>query len=565
VWHKQKRVSCIYMLKQFALIICILFSGTVSAQNSKSTADNYFEISKNLDIYYALFKEVNQLYVDPIQPGQMVKNSVDAMLNKLDPYTNYITEDDIEEYRFQTTGKYGGIGSGLRKLNGYLVIDEPLENGPIAKSGIKSGDAILEIDGKSVKGFEVEDVSKLVKGSPNTPITLKMRNGSTNAEFTKTINREEISINNVSNPTLLGANKEYAYVKLTQFTERATLNVKNALDSLKKLNPSLKGVILDLRFNPGGLLDEGVGLCNLFIPRDQLVVSTKGKVEEWVKDYKTKNLSWDENIPLAVLVNKGSASASEIVAGTIQDLDRGIVVGQKSYGKGLVQTTRNLPFNAKIKVTTAKYYTPSGRCIQALDYSHRNEDGSVGAVADSLKKEFKTKAGRKVYDGGGIDPDIKTSALESHKVVSSLFADGLIFEYGTKYANEHSTIASAKEFKLTDAEVDDFIKWLDTKSFTYKTKTEEALEKVKTQAEKENYLDKIKSQLESMQATVAAEKKQDILKSKKELRKALQADIVARYYYQNGKVANMMADDEDLKEAISILGDGARYSKLLGK
>jgi carboxyl-terminal processing protease len=561
-----KYLSCTSdMLKHLALALSIIIGSTALAQTSKGTTDNYFEISKNLDIYYALFKEVNQLYVDPIQPGQMVKTSVDAMLNKLDPYTNYITEDDIEEYRFQTTGKYGGIGSGLRKLNGYLVIDEPLENGPIAKSGIKSGDIILEIDGKSVKGFEIEDVSKLVKGSPNTPITLKLRNSITNAEFSKTINREEISINNTTNPSLVGSNKEFAYVKLTQFTDRASANIKAALDSLKKANPSIKGVILDLRFNPGGLLDEGVALCNLFIPRDQLVVSTKGKVEEWVKDYKTKSLSWDENIPLAILVNKGSASASEIVAGTIQDLDRGVVIGQRSYGKGLVQTTRNLPFNAKIKVTTAKYYTPSGRCIQALDYSHRNEDGSVGAVADSLKKEFKTKIGRKVFDGGGIDPDIKTSTLESHKVVSALYSDGLIFEYGTKYASEHNTIAAPKDFKLTDADVEDFIKWLDTKTFTYKTKTEDALDKVKTQAEKENYLDKIKTQLESLQAIVAAEKKQDLLKSKRELRKALQADIVSRYYYQTGKVANMMNDDEELKEAINVLGDAARYGKLLGK
>jgi carboxyl-terminal processing protease len=550
-------------ISAFATVLLAIPAGGI-AQTAPST-DNLFEISKNLDIYYALFKEVNQYYVDPIQPGQMVKTSVDAMLEKLDPYTNYITEDDIEDYRFQNTGRYGGIGSGMRKLGDLLCIDDPVENGPISKAGIKSGDIIIEVDDKSVKGYSIEDVGKLLKGSPGTTVRLKLRHPFTGAETTKTITREEITIGNVTNAQLMGANKDIAYVKLGQFTQSATANIRAALDSLKKSNPKLQGVILDLRYNPGGLLDEAISLCNLFVPRDQLVVSTKGKVEEWIKDYKTKAMPWDENIPLVVLINKGSASASEIVSGTVQDLDRGVVIGQRSYGKGLVQTTRNLPFNARIKVTTAKYYIPSGRCIQALDYSNRNEDGSVGVLPDSMKREFKTARGRKVYDGGGVDPDIHTPSLESNKVVSALFAEGLIFEYANKYASEHPTIADARNFVLTPAELETFIQWLGTKKYEYKTKTEETIAKLKTVAEKEEYLPEIKAQLEAIQATLNEEKKKDLTEAKRELKRALQAEIASRYYYQSGKVANMMQEDEELKEALSILADTSRYGKILGK
>ena len=428
--------------------------------NAKDT-DSYFEISKNLEVFTTLFKELSTYYVDPIQPGKLVKTGIDAMLEELDPYTNYITEEDIEDYRFQTTGKYGGIGSTVRIKDDYLAISEPYENSPITKAGMKAGDLILEIDGRSTKGKEIEDLSKFLKGAPGTQIKLKVKDAFTGAESVKTITREEINVSSVPYAGMVGDQNEYAYVRLTQFTERCGSILRSALDSLKKANPNTKGVILDLRYNPGGLLDEAVNICGLFINGNQLVVSTKGKSAEWDKDYKTLGSPWDEKIPLTVLTNRNSASASEIVAGTMQDLDRGVVIGQRSFGKGLVQTTRSLSFNAKLKVTTAKYYTPSGRCIQALDYSHRNEDGSVGEIPDSIKTKFKTKNGRTVMDGGGIDPDIKTTSKEALRIISTLVTKSFSFDYATEFVKTHPSIAPPKDFKISENDFNDFVKWLD--------------------------------------------------------------------------------------------------------
>ena len=555
----------LYKLKLAAAAVLLLAFGMQATAQTKTKDDSYFEISKNLDIYYALFKEVNEYYVDPIQPGKMVKKSIDEMLNDLDPYTNYITEDDIEDYRFQTTGKYGGIGCAMRDMGEYIAIDELFENGPAAKAGLKAGDLLIEVDGKSIKNKDDDDIRKLVKGSPGTSIKFKIRNPLTGVETEKTVTREEIAVNNISHSALIGTGKDIAYVRLNQFTERAAANIKNALDSLKKANPAIKGIVIDLRYNPGGLLDEAVDICNLFIGKDQLVVSTKGKVDEWDKNYKTKQNSWDEKLPITVLVNKGSASASEIVSGTLQDLDRAVVIGQRSYGKGLVQSTRNLPFNGKLKVTTAHYFTPSGRCIQALDYTHRNEDGSVGEVPDSIKKAFTTKNGRKVYDGGGIDPDIKTTPLESSKLASTLYNKNLVFEYATEYVSKHVSIAPADQFQLSDADMDLFFAWLDKKEYTYKTKTEEALERMKTVAEKEKYFEDIKAEYEALAKTLSHDKKQDLIKNKAEIKKMLQTEIISRYYFQKGRSINDMQDDAEVKEAISVLYDAARYNKILGR
>lgn len=527
--------------------------------------DPYFEISKNLEIYNTLFKELNTYYVDPIQPGRLMKTGIDAMLKDLDPYTTYITEEDIEDYRLQTTGKYGGIGSTLRKSGDYLAIGEPYENSPAVKAGLKSGDIILEIDGKSTKGKEVDDVSKLVKGSPGTQLKLKIKDPITKVESNKTITREEIQIANVPYAGMLGPQKEYAYVRLTQFTERCTANVQSALDSLKKANPNMKGVIFDLRFNPGGLLDEAINMCNLFVGGSQLVVSTKGKNEEWDKDYKTRNAAWDEKIPLTILINKNSASASEIVSGTMQDLDRGVVIGQKSLGKGLVQTTRNLLYNAKLKVTTAKYYTPSGRCIQILDYSNRNEDGTVSKIADSLKTKFKTKNGRTVMDGGGVDPDITTEAKESLQIINTLLSKSYAFDFATEYVAKNPKIAPATDFTLNDNDFNQFVTWLEGKDYSYNTKAEEALLKFKETAEKEEYFTAIKSQYETLQKALAHDKKQDLIKHKKEVLRLLQDEIVTRYYFMKGRIQNQLSDDVDIKEAIKILSDEKAYKKVLGQ
>ncbi|HPI54084.1 MAG TPA: S41 family peptidase, partial [Chitinophagaceae bacterium] len=549
--------------KKYFLAACL--GGVIMLFIQGKEADPYFEISKNLEVFTSLFKELNSYYVDPIQPGKMMKTGIDAMLNELDPYTNYITEEDIEDYRFQTTGKYGGIGSTVRKKDGYIAISEPYENSPIVKAGIKSGDLILEIDGKSTKGKEVDDVSKFLKGSPGTQVKLKIKEAITGTETVKTVTREEINVSSVPYAGMIGGQQEFAYVRLTQFTERCGYLVRNALDSLKKANPAMKGVILDLRYNPGGLLDEAVNMCNIFLNTNQLIVSTKGKVIESDKDYRTQGTPWDEKIPLTILTNRNSASASEIVAGTMQDLDRGVIIGQRSFGKGLVQITRSLPFNAKLKVTTSKYYIPSGRCIQALDYSHRNEDGSVGEISDSIKTAFKTKGGRLVKDGGGIEPDIKMPAKEDLKIISTLASKNYAFDYATLYVSKHPSIPAANQFKLTDAEFNDFVKWLDGKDYSYKTKTEEALTKLKETAEKENYLDGIRKDYDVLEKAISHDKTQDLVKNKKEILRLLQDEIVARYYFQRGRFQNQLSDDDDVKEAISILSNPSKYQSLLSK
>jgi carboxyl-terminal processing protease len=525
--------------------------------------DSYFEISKNLEVFTTLFKELNTYYVDPIQPGKIVKTGIDAMLEELDPYTNYITEEDIEDYKFMTTGKYGGIGSTVRTKDGYIAISEPYENSPVVKAGIKAGDIILDIDGHTTKDKEVDDVSKFLKGSPGTQVKLRIRDGITGVESVKTVTREEISVSSVPYAGMVGNNNEYGYVRLSQFTQNCGSQVRSACDSLKKANPSMKGFILDLRYNPGGLLDEAVSICNIFLNGNQHVVTTKGKNEEWDKTYKTTGTPWDEKMPLTVLINRHSASASEIVAGTIQDLDRGVVIGQRSFGKGLVQTTRSLAFNAKLKVTTAKYYTPSGRCIQALDYSNRNEDGSVGTIPDSIKTKFKTKNGRIVMDGGGIDPDVKLESKESVRILASLANKSFLFDYATQYVSKHSTIVTPKEFQLTENDFNDFVKWLDGKDYSYQTKTEMALAELKETAEKENYYEGIKKDYDNLSKAVSHDKQQDLLKNKKEIMRMLQDEIITRYYFQKGRLQNQLKDDEEILEAINVLSNSTKYSSIL--
>lgn len=526
--------------------------------------DSYFEISKNLEVFTTLFKELNTYYVDPIQPGKIVKTGIDAMLNELDPYTNYITEEDIEDYKFMTTGKYGGIGSTVRKKNEYIAISEPYENSPVIKAGLKAGDLILDIDGHSTKNKEVDDVSKFLKGSPGTQVKLRIRDAFTGAESVKTVMREEINVSSVPYAGMVGEQKEYGYVRLSQFTQSCGSLVRNACDSLKKANPSMKGLVLDLRYNPGGLLDEAVTICNIFLNGNQHVVSTKGKNEEWDKIYKTTGTPWDEKMPLTVLINRHSASASEIVAGTMQDLDRGVIIGQRSFGKGLVQTTRPLAFNAKLKVTTAKYYTPSGRCIQALDYTHRNEDGSVGSIPDSIKTKFKTKSGRVVMDGGGIDPDIKIESKETIRILNTLASKSFLFDYTTEFVAKHPTIASANDFRLTENDFNEFVKWLEGKDYSYQTKTEEALTELKETAEKENYYMGIKKDYDNLLKAVGHDKKQDLLKHKKEITRALQDEIITRYYFQKGRLQNQLKEDDELLEAISVLSNSAKYNNVLG-
>lgn len=527
------------------------------------STDSLFEISKNLDIFATLFKELNSYYVDPIEPGKLVKTGIDAMLEDLDPYTNYITESDIEEYEFQTTGRYGGIGATMRKKGDDIFIGDVYENSPAQKAGLHPGDLVIMIDDQPVKGKTTEDISLLLKGSPGTQVNMKIRDAFTGEETQKIVTRGEIEVSSVPYAALIGKSNDIAYVKLTQFTPGCTRLVRNALDSLKEVNPAYKAVVLDLRNNPGGLLDEAVGVCNLFIERGQLVVSTRGKLKEMDKDYKTPALPWDTKVPLAVIVNGSSASASEIVAGTVQDLDRGIVIGETSYGKGLVQVTRPLGYNARLKLTTAKYYTPSGRCIQAIDYAHRNADGSIGQIPDSLKLTYTTKGGRKVKSGGGVEPDVVVKDERISKLSVILYTRNYLFDYATNYAKQHSSIPPAHSFSLSEAEFGAFAKWLDEKDYSYKTETEIALDSLKAVAEREKYFDAVKTEFAAVQGKLNHDKQKDLMKHKDEVKKLLENEIVSRYYFLRGRIEHSLRFDDDVNKAIALLTQPAEYQALL--
>lgn len=557
----RKILSRLKKIKGFTAGVVLTLMLGLFVQGTQS--NSYFEVTKNLDIYATLFKELNTYYVDPIEPGKMVKTSIDAMLDDLDPYTNYITESDIEEYEFMTTGKYGGIGATMRKKEETIFVGDVYENSPAQKAGLHPGDIIISIDGHSSKGKSIDDMSQLLKGSPGMPINMKVKDAYNGMEVEKMITRGEVELSSVPLATLLGGDKSVAYVKLNQFTPGCARIVRNALDSLKGVNRDMKSVVLDLRNNPGGLLDEAVNLCNIFIDRNQLVVSTKGKMQDWDKDFKTTGSAWDLTIPVAVIVNHSSASASEIVAGTLQDLDRGVVIGERSYGKGLVQTTRPLGYNARLKLTTARYYTPSGRCIQVLDYSHRNPDGSVGAIPDSLKKEFKTRAGRKVLSGGGVDPDVAIKQEEVSKIATAIYAKNYLFDYATQYAKAHPTIPAADAFSLTPAEWDQFTKWLEGKDYAYKSETEIALDSLQIRAQKEKYYEGAKNELTALRQKLGHDKKQDLQKNAAEVKRLLENEIVSRYYYLRGRLAHSLKNDEELAKAISILGQKAQYDALL--
>lgn len=524
---------------------------------SFKAADNYFEISKNLELYASVFREINTYYVDEIDAGKLNKKAIDEMLKTLDPYTNFISESEAEDFRFQMTGQYGGVGSQIGQKDDYVVITDPYEGFAAQKADLRAGDLIINIEGKDIKGKSTSDVSKLLKGQPGTNIKLVIkRNG---VEMQKTLTREEIKVKNVPYFGLINA--ETGYIKLTGFTQEAGKEVRDALIELKRQN--IKQVILDLRGNPGGLLNEAVNIVNVFVPQGQKVVFTKGKVSEWDKSYETSLGATDAKIPLVVLVSRGSASASEIVSGTIQDLDRGIVVGQRSFGKGLVQSTRPLNYNTQIKITTAKYYTPSGRCIQALDYSHRNEDGSVGAVPDSLKKEFKTKNGRKVYDGGGIDPDVKIELEPYSQLAQSLIMKQVIFDFATNYRNTHESLPDAKTFSLSALEFADFKKFVDSRDVDYSTQTEKELEELKKKAEQEKYFDAIKESYETMKKQLKHDKQADLDKNKDEIVSLLEEEIVKRYYFQKGRIEASFAHDNEIKESLKLFADATRFQQIL--
>jgi carboxyl-terminal processing protease len=527
------------------------------------SSDGYFEISKNLDIYTTLLKELNTYYVDPIEPGKLIKTGIDAMLQDLDPYTNFITEADIEEYEFQTTGKYGGIGTSMRRKNDGIYIGEVYENSPAQKAGLRPGDQVLSIDQENMKGKSIDDISVLLKGAPGTIVTLKIKDVYTGNVSERKITRGEIEISSVPYAGLVGPEKKVAFVRLTQFTQQCGRQIRTALDSLKKVQPDIKGVVLDLRNNPGGLLDEAVNICNIFVDKGHSVVSTKGKVTEWDYDYKTTAPAWDTTVPVAVLINHLSASASEIVSGTMQDLDRGVIIGERSYGKGLVQKIRPLGYNAKLKVTTAKYYIPSGRCIQAIDYTNRNPDGSVGHVPDSLKKEFRTSKGRKVWSGGGVEPDVRVSSETISKLSTTMYSRNYFFDYATEYVHDHPKPNSPSEFALTANEYAQFVKWLDNKDCSYKTEAEDLLDSVRRVVTREKYYDDVKNEFTALQTKMTRDKKQDLAKHQDEVIRMLESEIISRYFFTKGRIEQSLRHDEGLSKALEMIANKSAYQALL--
>ncbi len=537
----------------------VFLSGTLLLQAQNSTQQG-FEIMRNLDIYSSLIKELNQDYVDNINPGNLTEIGIDAMLESLDPYTNYIPESEVEDYKFITTGQYGGIGALIHQQGEYVVISEPYENSPAMKSGLMAGDKILEINGLQAKNKTYDEVSTFLKGQAGTTVNLLIERDGESLPFLKSITREIIKIDNI--PYYGFVDPNIGYIKLIGFTQNAGKEVKQAFLKLKETN-ELKGIILDVRSNGGGLLNEAVEISNIFIERNQEIVSTKGKQTDKNRIHSTMNPPVDLNIPVVVMVDNQSASASEILAGAMQDLDRGVILGQKTFGKGLVQNVVPLSYNAQLKITVAKYYIPSGRCIQAIDYSHKNKDGEFGKIPDSLIRSFKTKHGRTVYDGGGIIPDIKTKSRLFSNIAMTLYSKFLIFDYATLFSRQHPTIPPTPEFEITDTIYNDFLAFLSDKKYDYTTRSEQTLNQLKKEAERENYMTAIQQEYDHLKAKMQENKKEDLNKYQDQIRELLKMEIVSRYYYQKGKIQSSLKHDPDIAIAISTLKDPEKYNAIL--
>ena len=538
----------------FTAIIIIAFSVTALKSDDKS-----FEISKQLNIFATLFREVNMFYVDEVNPGDLVSTGIKSMLRSLDPYTVYYPESEMEDVKLMTTGEYAGIGSIISKKGDKVIIREPYKNSPAAKAGLLPGDVILSIDGNSVKNKNTEDVSTMLKGQPGKEVAIKVQREFEAKPIEKKVIREKIQIPSV--PYYGMVNDTTGYVYLTSFTDKSASDVRDAIITLK--NNGAKALILDLRGNTGGLLDQAVEIVNFFVPRGSKVVSTKGKVKQSDKEYTATKNPIVPDMPLAVLIDRGSASASEIVSGALQDLDRAVLIGERSFGKGLVQSVRDLAYNTKLKVTTGKYYIPSGRCIQALDYSHRNPDGSVGKVPDSLITEYMTKAGRKVYDGGGINPDVKIDPEKYARITEELVIQDLTFDFINSYALKHPEIASIRDFKITDDIYNQFKQYLKEKNFSYETESQQILEKLIKAAKTEKYYDGSQEQIAQLQKDFTHSIDRDMDVFRDEIITFLTEQFVQRYYFMEGVIEYKALHDKEIKKATEILADQDEYKKIL--
>lgn len=549
------------MVKKFSLSFIVIVFCLLNTINSFSQIDDekYFEMNKAIETFGSVFKSLHSNYVDELNSGDLVKTAIDAMLAKLDPYTNFYPESEMEEVKLQYLGQYGGIGALIHYKNGIVYISEPYEGLPAYKAGVKAGDAILSIDGESAKGKTSNQVSEKLRGQAGTEIELELeRDGKI---IKKTFRREDIQLPNV--PYFGMIDSVVGYIKLNEFTKEASKHVQEAFENLKRQN--MQYLIFDLRGNGGGLLQEAVNIVNLFVDRGQVVVSTKAKTVEKNSVFKTTKKAIDTKIPIVVLIDGTSASASEIVSGSLQDFDRAVIMGQCSFGKGLVQNILPLIYNSQIKVTVSKYYIPSGRCIQAIDYSHRDKDGNANKIPDSLRTAFKTKGGRTVYDGLGIEPDITIAPEYASNIAIALISKFLCFDYATKFVKENPNIASAKDFEITDEIYNDFIEFLKDKDYNYTTTSEKILDDLIVSAKKEKLGENTLKEIELIKTQIAEDKKEDLIKYKEDIKEILLSEIVVRYYNQKGRIEALLKHDNEVKEATKLLYDQKQYNKTLGK
>ncbi len=545
--HKNKAVI---FLSALVLSLSLLFSFTYKN-------DKLFEIAKNLDIFASLIRELDSYYVDEIDPEALVGVGIAAMLEELDPYTEFIPEENAEDFRLMTTGEYGGVGALIGNRTGVNMILMPYTGFPAQTGGLRIGDEILRVDTINVTLKGTSDISKLLKGPANTPVVVEIKRGTDTIAVNLT--RKKIVISNV--PYYGKIDDQTGYIKLTDFTTNAAADVRNALVDLK--SQGITRLVLDVRDNPGGILKEAVEIVNLFIPKGKEVVRTVGKLESVNVEYKTTKSPVDKEIPLVVLINERSASASEIVAGALQDYDRAVLIGRKTFGKGLVQTSIPLSYNSQVKVTTAKYYIPSGRCIQAIDYSNRDEDGNSPSIPDSLRKEFKTRNGRIVFDGAGIEPDTKVESESYSPITYSLVARSLVFEYANEFFLENDKIDGPRSFEISEEVYTDFVKWLEGKDYDYTTLVEKSIEDLEKYAEKEKYYQDIKSQIEALKKQVSHSKEQDLITFEDEIKKAMKEEIISRYYFQEGIIEASLEKDPEIFKSVEIFNSHNTFTGIL--
>ena len=534
----------------------IIFFGFLKSDNRN------FQVAKNIDVFSSIVKELDMFYVDTLDPNKTIRNGIDAMLLSLDPYTDYYPEENQTELEQMIRGSYGGIGSLItydtkRKRS---VIAEPYEGTPSALAGLKPGDILLDIDGKDLEGKTNTEVSEMLRGQVNTSFKLKVERPGTNKPLEFTIVRKSIQMPTVPYYGLV--DNGIGYINLSSFSGEPSKEFKEAFLDLKK-QKNINSLIIDLRNNGGGLLDEAVEIVNLFVPRGKTIVTTKGKIKQSSNTYKTRREPIDTEIPITVLVNSGTASSSEILAGSLQDMDRAVIVGNRTFGKGLVQTPRSLPYGGTLKITTSKYYIPSGRCVQAIDYKYKNEDGSVGRIPDSLTNVFHTAAGREVRDGGGISPDIKVEQTKLPNILFYLVNDNLIFNYATQYCIKHPTIPSAEAFEVSDADYQEFKEMVKKADFKYDQQSNKVLKTLKETAKFEGYMDDASEEFAALEKKLSHNLDRDLDHFSKDIKNMIAVEIVKRYYYQKGSIVQQLKDDDDLKEAIKVLSNPESYKNIL--